>query len=208
MLKNKKIVINEDEAKVIRRIFDLYLHGMGTQQITDLLNREKVSSSNRREGAEWGRNAVRYILHNEKYMGDAIFQKHYTTETLPYRRIRNNGEKPMYYTENYNPPIIDENTLKATQNLIKQKTEREKRQKSSSSSMKIYCPECGRLFGRQTLKGHNYWNCSKLTSNRSNCKSRRVREDIIISTAIMIRKQIAASERKYVPISRLTRENA
>lgn len=179
ILKDKKIVINEDEAKVIRRIFDLYLHGMGTQQITDLLNREKVPTSNRKKGAGWGRNAVRYILHNEKYMGDAIFQKHYTTETLPYRRIRNNGEKPMYYTENYNPPIIDENTFNAAQNLIKQKAEREKGQKTSSSSMKLYCPECGRLFGRQTLKGHNYWNCSKLTSNRSKCKSRRVREDMV-----------------------------
>lgn len=41
-----------------------------------------------------------HILNNERYMGDALLQKNYTTETLPFRKRRNRGEKPQYYVEN------------------------------------------------------------------------------------------------------------
>ena len=52
----------------VRRIFDLYLHGMGMQQIADLLNAEGVPRAYRKDSDIWKMNTIHYILKNEKYM--------------------------------------------------------------------------------------------------------------------------------------------
>ena len=82
-LKDGELVINETEAAVIRRIFDLYLQGYGTPAISKILNEDGVP---RRHGYEkWLPSSINYVLNNERYMGDALLQKSYTTETLPFR---------------------------------------------------------------------------------------------------------------------------
>lgn len=84
IMKDGQITVNEPEAVVIRRIFDLYLQGTGKQNIAKILNNEGIR---RRYGKEkWYESAVHYILNNERYMGDALLQKSYTTEALPFRR--------------------------------------------------------------------------------------------------------------------------
>ena len=94
-LVNGEMVINEDEAKVVRRIFELYLSGKGLQAIAGIMNEEQVP---RRYGrTHWHHNTIRYILTNERYKGDALLQKKYTTDTLPYRLKLNKGEKTQYY---------------------------------------------------------------------------------------------------------------
>ena len=108
-------MINEPQAAIIRRIFDLYLSGVGKQSIANILNDEGVS---RRYGKDkWYESTVHYILNNERYMGDALLQKSYTTETLPFKRKMNKGELPKYYVENSNPPIVSREIYQAVQML-------------------------------------------------------------------------------------------
>lgn len=115
IMKDGQITVNEPEAVVIRRIFDLYLQGTGKQNIAKILNNEGIC---RRYGKEkWYESAVHYILNNERYMGDALLQKSYTTEILPFRRKRNQGELPKYYVENSNPPIVNREIYQAVQTL-------------------------------------------------------------------------------------------
>ena len=52
-------------------------------------------------------------------MGDALLQKSYTTETLPFKRKMNHGELPKYYVENSNPPIVSREIYQAVQTLQK-----------------------------------------------------------------------------------------
>ena len=81
-LENGQFVIVEDEAKIIRRIFDSYLSGMGKKEIADNLNSQNIP---KRKGYEtWWETTINYILRNERYIGDALFQKYCTTETLPF----------------------------------------------------------------------------------------------------------------------------
>lgn len=90
--------------------------------IATILNEEGVP---RRNGyTVWHATAVDYILRNEKYMGDAILEKTYTTNCLPYRQKRNNGEREKYYVENYCPAIISQEKYKAAQEMIAIKKER------------------------------------------------------------------------------------
>ena len=97
-----QLVVKEDEAKIIRRIFDLYLQGIGKQNIANILNAEGVPR--RYAQKKWYHNTINYVINNERYMGDALLQKKFTTDTLPFRKKKNRGEKPQYYVENSNPP--------------------------------------------------------------------------------------------------------
>ena len=65
---NGELVVNETEAEVVRRIFDMYLHGAGKERIADTLNDENVSTKHGTK--KWHHTAIHYILNNERYMGD------------------------------------------------------------------------------------------------------------------------------------------
>ena len=102
------LVINETEAAVVRRIFSMYLQGYGKQAIANKLNEESVP---RRHGIKtWYAFGIDYMLNNERYMGDALLQKKYTTDTLPFKKVKNRGERPKYYVENANLPIVSKET--------------------------------------------------------------------------------------------------
>lgn len=180
-LMDGKIIINEAEAEVVRRIFNLYLQGMGINQISDLLNEENVPKPRHKENEKWKATTVRYILRNEKYMGDAILHKRYTTEALPFRRKRNHGELPMYYVEDYNPPIVSQESFQAVQSLMDAKRSQQSESKESLLNKKMRCPECGRTFRKQTVGGKVYWLCS-LHATQGKCSSRRVREEMVLDT--------------------------
>ena len=55
---------------------------------------------------KWHTNTINKILRNEKYMGDALLQKTYTTNFLTKKRIKNNGTMPQYYVEDDHEAII------------------------------------------------------------------------------------------------------
>lgn len=182
-LKGKSSEKNEAEAEIVRKIFKWYLRGMGMQQIADRLNAENIPYSYN-ASKQWQKTTIQYILSNEKYIGDGLFQKSYTTQGLPFKRLDNKGERAKYYVENYNPAVIDKETFKKAQNL------RETRSKNKFAesgkhilSGKIRCPDCGYAFRLYTCRGKAYWGCS-LNSGTGKCKSRRVRENAVFETFI------------------------
>ena len=72
------LVIEPEEAKVIKRIFYSYLNGMSMQQIADSLKADGILTGGKTKN--WRSSSVAQILKNEKYMGDALLQKTYTID--------------------------------------------------------------------------------------------------------------------------------
>ena len=178
-LVNGELIINEAEAAVVRRIFSLYLQGMGKQAIANLLNEE--GTVKRYGHQKWHTFTISYILNNERYMGDALLQKSYTTDVLPYRKVRNHGEKAQYYVENSHLPIVSRETYQAVQELQKSKATGEFAKKNCHPmSAMLKCPVCGHNYRRQIVNGIAYWVCSYKSSGRSECASERIREDAAI----------------------------
>ena len=89
-----KLEINENEAQVVRYIFRQYLSGQSLESIAKDLSRCGVPT--KAGGPRWGMTAVGYILSNEKYVGDSLLQKSYTTKSLPHRIVKNHGKYPKY----------------------------------------------------------------------------------------------------------------
>ena len=97
---------------------------MGKKAIAKMLNDTKAPKNSGLN--TWTVSTVSYILNNERYIGDALFQKRYTTDTLPFVEKINHGEKAQYYVENMNTPIISKPDFEAVQRLIQQSRVTEK----------------------------------------------------------------------------------
>ena len=169
------LVINETEAVVVRRIFSMYLQGYGKQAIANKLNEESVP---RRHGTKlWYAFGIDYMLNNERYMGDALLQKKYTTDTLPFKKVKNRGERPKYYVENANPAIVSRETYTAVQELQKSRQKNMGGKKTSYPlTGMLRCPDCGRSYRRQIVRGRAYWLCSGRASGATICSSQRMAE--------------------------------
>lgn len=73
---------------IICKIFQWYLNGISKEQIAHKLNEAGVLSN---QNKAWRAGGIHYILTNERYIGDSLWQKTYTTEAIPAVRHRNTG---------------------------------------------------------------------------------------------------------------------
>ena len=99
-----QLVINPTEASTVRRIFALFLNGYGVDMIARTLTEEAVPTAT--GGTTWYAANIRYILSNEKYVGDLRLQKTVVPNFLTHRSKKNTGEADQFYVENSHDPII------------------------------------------------------------------------------------------------------
>lgn len=95
-LHQKKIEIVPKEAVVIRDIYHSYLAGESMQGIADRLNASGIPLRISSKTQIWRVSTIEYILFNERYIGDSLWQKSYQTQTLPHKPKKNKGELDQY----------------------------------------------------------------------------------------------------------------
>ena len=100
----KQLVINEEEAKVVRLIFDLYDSGKGPDSIRRELQKRGIKTMTGR--TDWNNTTILGMLRNEKYMGDLLLQKTYTVDYLTHKRRENRGQRQKYKVVGAHEPII------------------------------------------------------------------------------------------------------
>lgn len=86
------LIVVEEEAKIVRRIFREYLEGASFRDIAEGLERDKIKTGGKKY--KWHLSTVQGILRNEKYIGDALLQKTITTDFIEKVRIKNDGTVP------------------------------------------------------------------------------------------------------------------
>ena len=114
--KRGEFVIDEGEAVIIRRIFELFLSGSKLYQIARVLTDEGVKTPGGKD--HWYYSTVRGIIKNEKYCGDAILQKSFRADFLSQTIIKNTGQMPMYLVQNCYPAIISREDWQKAQELL------------------------------------------------------------------------------------------
>lgn len=86
------LVINEEQAVVVRRIYALFLQGKTPYGIAKILTADGIPTPGGK--TKWGKAVVESILTNEKYKGDALLQKVFTTDFLTKKKRKNEGQVP------------------------------------------------------------------------------------------------------------------
>ena len=171
-----RIEIDEDEATVVRDVFQAYLMGVGSVKIAARLREAKIP---RRFGGEWTANHVVEMLTNEKYTGDALLQKTFVEDHLTKKRQRNTGQLDQYYAENTHPAIIDHEIFERAQQILARRREMINRRKPTTTRYpltgKVVCENCGAHYNRRTRStGRDCiprytWQCATYSSKGKRC---------------------------------------
>ena len=83
------LVIDPEQAEIVKRIYREYLEDLSMDKIAAGLERDGILTGAGK--AKWHTSTINKILRNEKYIGDALLQKTYTTDFLNKTRVKNNG---------------------------------------------------------------------------------------------------------------------
>ena len=174
-LEDGQLKIEETEATVVRRIFEMRLSGMGQVAITQELNRKRIQP---RDGKPWTVYRVRYILSNERYIGDSLFQKKYIADPLSHKSVRNHGERDQYYIHDTHEAIISRENFQKVQESFQNQSPR--RSKTPHLFVhRILCPQCGCHYRYIRSSGKPYWGHASQSEIEPSCKDIRLPEESI-----------------------------
>lgn len=150
-LDGRKLEVIPEEARVVQRIFREYLSGRNSREIARILNEETVLS------LDWKCNTIDYILQNERYAGNALLQKRYTTDTIPFRLKKNRGERTQYFVEGINEAIVSQEIFDKAQALRRERRVAQG-QMHNKVSQHMRC-SCGSPIRAKQVRNRWYWVC-------------------------------------------------
>ena len=151
------------------------LSGMGQVAITQELNRQGIHP---RDGKPWTVYQVRYILSNERYIGDSLFQKKYIADPLSHKSVRNHGERDQYYFRDTHEGIISRETFQKVQESFPDQASPQKKEPHLFVH-RIQCSQCGRHYRYIRSSGKLYWGHASQAAVEPSCKDIRLPEERI-----------------------------
>ena len=167
------MVINEEQAVTVRRIFHMFLQGYTPHTIASLLTEDGVPTPCGCDN--WSGMTVRKMLSNEKYKGDALLQKEFTVDFLRKKMKKNEGELPQYYVEEDHEPIISPWLFDYVQERINARFEIGNTRYSGVTlfSSKLICGKCGSIYGPKPWHSTSYnnlvWQCRRRHIKENKC---------------------------------------
>ena len=183
------LIIDPEQAEIVKRIYREYLEGSSMDKIAAGLMADGILTGAGKE--KWHTSTINKILRNEKYMGDALLQKTYTTDFLTKKRIKNNGIVPQYYVEGDHEAIIPKDLFMQVQaELVRRRvvhTSPSGKKRSFSCNhcfaQIVFCGDCGELYRRVHWNNHGcksiVWRCIsrlEITHAEVPCENRTVNE--------------------------------
>lgn len=198
----RDIEIVEEEAKIVRRIFQEVAEGTAYTDVARGLNYDRIPApetvavkarkKNSKKGQlnsdleeGWTGRIISQMIQRERYTGAVLIQKKYTVDFLNHNIQRNNGELPQYLVKNHHPAIIDEELFETVQEIRRANAaQKEKGVKKGSKpfSGRILCGECGRFFRVRNSKHYPVWFCptAEIYNGKRICHTERVYEEQIV----------------------------
>lgn len=204
---NGNLVIEPEEAKIVRRIFDSYLGGKGAYTIAEELNEAGIL---RVKGAKcWSDGVVKGILKNPIYEGDVLLQKTYATEGVPFTRKVNKGELPQYLIRDNHEPIISRREAEMVRQIYAYRKSKQCVADTSvynnryAFSGRIVCGICGGNFRRQKIyTGKPYekiqWCCHNHILNRNLCSQKSIQEKYLKALFMQLWNRLAGNYEKIL----------
>lgn len=198
----KDIEIVEEEAEVVRRIFQEVADGTSYTDVARGLNHDRIPApetvavkarkKNSKKGQlnsdleeGWTGRMISQMVQRERYMGAVLLQKKYTVDFLNHNTQRNHGELPQYLVKDHHPAIISEELFEAVQEIRKANSAKRKRgikKESKPFSGRILCGECGRFFRVRNSDHYPVWFCptAEIYNGKRICHTERIYEEQIV----------------------------
>lgn len=194
----KTLSVNEDEAQTVRMIYDMYLQGYGTTTIAKRLI--ELGIKNKKGEVSWHTHGVMGIIKNEKYKGDILLGKTFTTDPISKRRLANFGEENQYYIRDHHEPIVSREVWDEAERIRKKRAKnkvvettgnRERYTRQYAFSSMCECAYCGHKLTRRTRHSSSIyekpvWQCMNATKNGiANCPNCKAIDEAILEGAFL-----------------------
>lgn len=199
-----KMVIVPEEAKIVKKIFDMAISGSGSYIIANWLNSQGITP---KRGKKWHPATVQGILRNEKYTGDVIFQKTYTDES--FNRHTNYGEKNMYLCKDHHEAIISHEIFDKVAEVMSQRGAEKsidagdgKYLQRYAFSGKLICGDCGSTFKRRRhyKPSGEYvaWTCNLHLDDKDACSMLYIKDKAIKTAFVRMMRKLAACQEQIL----------
>lgn len=189
-----KLIVDEQEAEVVRLIFDLYLQGNGFRKIQNILMERGIYSNT---GTPFSMSTMKRMIRNEKYKGVIVSHKTYsdfdkkTTTPLP------ESEWVKIYDPLACPPIVSADVFDKAVAMLESRRQENGAEEAKKRgafqgnvyplSGKLMCANCGKTYWHEhyiTTTNHlerNIWQCATYKAHGAKaCKNRNLRDDILM----------------------------
>ena len=206
---NGEISIDEEEAQMVRQIYQLFAEGYGGRVVARILRESGIRNRN---GKTLSENTIRDIVKNPLYKGIVVMNKeHFDFEA---KKIIKNPESEWIYREGVVPQMIDTDLWERANQQIQNRKTIDRTHNvginkgNSILSSKIICGECGSKYWRNKRKQGIYWYCSEGARSGKvrektgmKCASLNLKEDEILSLIQKMGSQLIAKEKKEEVLS-------
>ncbi|MBD5457196.1 MAG: recombinase family protein [Lachnospiraceae bacterium] len=108
---NGKLAIDEPDAEIVQKIFEMRVRGYSLGTISDWLYESRITSPTGK--ARWSRETLNKLLRNEKYTGDVLLQKTLVEDLFSGKQIKNSGKLEKYLIHEHHPAIISRELFEA-----------------------------------------------------------------------------------------------
>ena len=175
-----EMAIVPEEAKVVKKIFELYLKGLSFGQIKAYL--ESMDIKTVTGNKHWDTTTIQKMLQNEKYKGDTRLQKTYMEDFMTGKKAKNTGQRHSYYVSNSHQAIVSAEIFdKVQEEMARRARVVYKEDGTVESKGKRYnskyllgnileCGYCGSSYRRRTERGKVVWRCgTRMESGRDMC---------------------------------------
>lgn len=210
---DKSITVNEDEAEIVRYIFNRYIEGAGGSVIGQEL--ENLGYLTKYGNSTWVPTTVLGIIKNEKYKGDILLGKTFTVDPISKRRLENMGEEDQFYIRNHHEPIVSEEVFDKAQEILNRRSKnrgkigdgnskREKYSRKYAFSCLLECGFCGgTLTRRRWHSGTEYnkviWQCVTSTKKgKKHCPHSKGIPEMAIEEAFVESYRLLCNNNKDV----------
>ena len=149
------VTINEEQAVVVKHMYEGYLNGMSIGGIIKDLQERKIPSPTGKE--KWSPGTVERILSSEKYKGDFLTRKTFTVDPISKKKKKNTGQVSQYLITNHHPAIIEPEMFDMVQSEMARrgcikKNDKKKHYGKYSGKFPfnnlIICGDCGAKYRR------------------------------------------------------------
>ncbi len=214
-VKDGKMTINEDGAKIVRLIFHKFVdEGKGTHVIARELREEGIEPMRVKE---WQNTVILHVIRNEKYCGDLVQKKTYTPDFLSHEKKYNRGQEEFVILKDHHEPIISRELFdKANRILDAKSLSQEGKAKHSNRypfSGKIKCGRCGasyvaRYKTRKDGSRYKAWRCYEAANhgrphidkagNQVGCSGESIRNEDAIYLLYLVCRELKINRQKVV----------
>ena len=175
-----ELLIDEEAACVVRRIFNMFINGISIHKICDILTKENIPTPSMHKNMKLGQNNIHYgvwatrtvndLLKNPTYIGNLAQCKQKKINYKSKKRIHNKQEN-WIISENSVIPIIDKETFELAQNIFKSNKYRSGKNTITDNLLLrglVFCKECNHTIGFRAHKQVTK-KCGEVTRIYGNC---------------------------------------